>query len=173
MNASFVGIPSGIASIPEKPFFIPRPTPSARDCAQYGTERRTKKLAVTIRYTHGRFITERDSRSQNPPARPCSSVRPRPKMKPGFTRRSEKSAISAGSRVIESATEISTTMMAPPARPRKIVVGTSSMPASAITTVNPLKKTARLAVAPDMPIASRLSRPRRRSSRYLDTMKSE
>ena len=92
-------------------------------------------------------------------------MRPRPKTTPGFTRRSANSAISAGSKVIDSATEISTTMIAPPASPRKIVVGTSNMPARAITTVNPLKNTARLAVAPDIPIASRLSRPRCRSSR--------
>ncbi len=81
--------------------------------------------------------------------------------------------MTAGNRVIDAATETSTTMMAPPARPRKIVVGTSSMPESAITTVRPLKKTARLAVAPERPIACSLSPPLRRSSRYRDTMNSE
>ncbi len=81
--------------------------------------------------------------------------------------------MSAGSSVMDSATEIRTTMIAPPARPRKIVVGTSSIPARARTTVKPLKNTARLAVAPDLPIASILSRPRCRSSRYRDTMNNE
>jgi hypothetical protein len=75
--------------------------------------------------------------------------------------------------VIEAATETSTTMMAPPARPRKIVVGTRSMPESAITTVRPLKKTARFAVAPERPIERSLSPPFRRSSRYRDTMNNE
>ena len=65
----------------------------------------------------------------------------------------------AGRSVIEAATETSTTMMAPPARPRKIVVGTRSMPESAITTVRPLKKTARFAVAPERPIERSLSPP--------------
>jgi hypothetical protein len=39
------------------------------------------------------------------------------------------------------------------------------MPVSAITNTEPLKKTARLAVAPDAAIASNFSRPRPRSSR--------
>ena len=50
--------------------------------------------------------------------------------------------------------------MAPPASPRKMVVGMMSMPASASTTVTPLKNTARFAVAPDARMASSLSRPR-------------
>ena len=79
----------------------------------------------------------------------------------------------AGSSVIDAATETSTTMIAPPARPRKIVVGTRSMPESAITTVRPLKKTARFAVAPERPIERSLSPPFRRSSRYRDTMNNE
>jgi hypothetical protein len=79
----------------------------------------------------------------------------------------------AGSKVIERASDTSTTRIAPPARPRKIVSGMISMPASARITVRPLKNTARFAVAPDIPIASSLSLPRARSSRYLDTMNSE
>ena len=78
---------------------------------------------------------------------------------------SPSSARIAGSSVIDAATDTSTTMIAPPARLRKIVVGTSSMPASASTTVRPLKKTARFAVAPDIAIASSFSRPFDRSSR--------
>ena len=81
--------------------------------------------------------------------------------------------MTAGRSVIDAATETSTTMMAPPARPRKIVVGTRSMPDSAMTTVRPLKKTARFAVAPERPIARSLSPPLRRSSRYRDTMNNE
>ena len=59
-----------------------------------------------------------------------------------FTR-SPSSDSTAGSSVIDDATDTSTTMIAPPARLRKIVVGTSSMPARATTTVMPLKNTAR------------------------------
>ena len=159
--------------MPENPVRMPRPSSCGFDCAQYGTESRIMKLAARSRYVHGRAITRRVCLSQNPPARPCSRVRPRPKTRPGFTRRSENNAIRAGSRLIDNAIEISTTRIAPPARPRKIVVGTSIMPASASTTVRPLKNTARFAVAPDRPIASRLSCPFARSSRYLETMNSE
>ena len=73
--------------------------------------------------------------------------------------------MTAGSSVIDAATETSTTMIAPPASPRKIVVGTSSMPASARTTVRPLKNTARFAVAPDRPIAQLVASLSARSSR--------
>ena len=117
-------------------------------------------------------MTARVMVSQNPPARPCSMFRPRPNTRPALILSPRMDKI-AGSNVIDSANEINTTMIAPPASPRKIVVGTNNMPARASTTVSPLKKTARLAVAPDIPIDSSLSRPRARSSRYLDTMKSE
>ena len=83
----------------------------------------------------------------------------------GQLTRSPSSESTAGSSVIDDATETSTTTIAPPARLRKIVVGTSSMPASATTTVMPLKNTARDAVAPDARIASSFSRPSWRSSR--------
>ena len=62
--------------------------------------------------------------------------------------RSPNSASSAGSSVSAAATETMPTMIAPAARLRMIVVGTSSMPSSATTNVLPLKSTARLAVAP-------------------------
>ena len=81
--------------------------------------------------------------------------------------------MTAGSIVIDSAIETSTTRIAPPASALKIVLGTSSMPASASTTVTPLKNTARFAVAPERPIASSVSRPRARSSRNRDTMNNE
>ena len=48
-----------------------------------------------------------------------------------------------------------------------------NMPSSAITTVNPLNTTARLAVLPAAAIASCLSRPPARSSRYRETTNSE
>ncbi len=79
----------------------------------------------------------------------------------------------AGSRVSEADTATSTTAMAPVARDRKIVVGMSSMPHSASTTVIPEKNTARLAVPPATAMASTFSRPRCRSSRYRDTTNSE
>jgi hypothetical protein len=74
-------------------------------------------------------------------------------------------ASSAGSKVSEAATATSTTAIAPAAIERKIVVGFSSIPASASTTVIPEKNTARLAVPPAAPIAASWSRPRPRSSR--------
>ena len=73
----------------------------------------------------------------------------------------------------EAATAVITTRIAPLARLRKIVVGMSSMPTRASTTVMPLNSTARLAVAPASSMASSRSCPARRSSRYLDTMNSE
>ena len=53
------------------------------------------------------------------------------------------------------------TRIAPVARLRKIVLGTSSSPNIARTKASPLKSTARLAVAPATAIASSFSRPRR------------
>ena len=71
----------------------------------------------------------------------------------------------AGSSVIDAAIDTSVTKMAPAASARKIVVGMMNMPSSASTTVIPEKNTARLAVAPEAPIASSLSKPFFRSSR--------
>jgi hypothetical protein len=75
--------------------------------------------------------------------------------------------------VSEAATAATTTKMAPAPSERKMVLGTRSMPISASTTVIPLNSTARLAVAPAASMASSLSRPCRRSSRYRETMNSE
>ncbi len=91
-------------------------------------------------------------------APPADGIRPALSLSPSRP-------ITAGSSVIEAATETSTTTIAPPASDRKIVVGTISIPASASTTIMPLKNTARFAVAPVAPIASSFSRPRCRSSR--------
>ena len=63
--------------------------------------------------------------------------------------------------------------MAPTAKLRKVASGMISMPASAIATAMPEKKTVRLAVAPAVAMASIFSRPRPRSSRKRWTMKSE
>ena len=71
----------------------------------------------------------------------------------------------AGSSVSAATTATSTARIAPAARLTKIFVGTISIPTSASTTVIPLKSTARLAVSPATVIASRCSRPPRRSSR--------
>ena len=56
---------------------------------------------------------------------------------------------------------------------KKAVNGVSSIPTSAITTTEPLTRTAREAVAPAVAMASIFSRPRRRSSRKRETMNSE
>ena len=79
----------------------------------------------------------------------------------------------AGSSVSAAATETTPTMIAPAARLRMIVVGTSSIPNSATTKVLPLNSTALLAVAPVRPIASVLASPRVRSSRKREMTKSE
>ena len=87
--------------------------------------------------------------------------------------RSPSSARIAGSSVIEAASAARVTRIAPAGEARKIVVGMMNIPSSASTTVMPLKNTARFAVAPAAPIASSLSNPFFRSSRYRDTMNSE
>ena len=53
-----------------------------------------------------------------------------------------------------------------------MVNGTTSMPHSAMTTVMPLKRTARLAVAADRPTASGTARPAASSSRKRERMNS-
>jgi len=55
-------------------------------CVLMRTRPRMMKRAVAINHAHGRRMTDRLSRSQNPPARPCSRVRPRPNRRPGLTR---------------------------------------------------------------------------------------
>ena len=65
------------------------------------------------------------------------------------------------------------TRIAPVARLRRIVSGTSTIPTIARTNAEPLKSTARLAVDPTVAIASSFSCPWRRSSRKRETTKSE
>ena len=72
---------------------------------------------------------------------------------------------SAGRSVSAAATETMPTRIAPSARLRMIEVGTMNMPSSAITNVEPLNNTARLAVAPVRAIASSFASPCPRSSR--------
>ncbi len=97
----------------------------------------------------------------------------RPRQSPSGERRRTRSAStlspmiasSAGKSVIEAAIAMSTTRIAPMPRLRKIVLGSSSKPSSASTTVMPEKNTVRPAVAPAKAMASSLSRPAARSSR--------
>ena len=79
----------------------------------------------------------------------------------------------AGSRVSAASTAANTAAMAPMPRLAKIDIGTMSMPTMASTTVMPLKNTALEAVAAAAPMASSLSRPPARSSRYRETMNRE
>ena len=79
----------------------------------------------------------------------------------------------AGRSVIDAPSAAIVTRIAPPASDRKIVAGKIIIPSRASTTVRPLKKTARFAVAPAAPIASSFAKPFFRSSRYRDTMNSE
>ncbi len=110
-------------------------------------------------------MTPRAMRSQNPP---CGSwlvsSRARRASRGQFTR-SPRRASSAGSSVIDAASAAIVTRIAPPASERKIETGMIIMPSRARTTVSPLKKTARFAVAPAAPIASSLANPFFRSSR--------
>ena len=66
----------------------------------------------------------------------------------------------AGSSVSAAITETMPTRIAPSARLRRTVSGTSSIPHIASTKAMPLKSTARLAVAPEATIASIFSSPR-------------
>ena len=71
----------------------------------------------------------------------------------------------AGSRVMAAAMVTTPTMIAPSARLRRIVSGTSSRPSRATTNELPENRTALLLVPPVATIASILSRPACRSSR--------
>ena len=73
--------------------------------------------------------------------------------------RSPSRLSSAGSSVRAAATETSAAAIAPAARLRMIVLGTSSSPTMASVNAMPLNSTARLAVAPTAAIASSRSRP--------------
>ncbi len=115
--------------------------------------------------TTGRAITVRVNRSQNPPFGSWSpSIRAR-FVNRGQLIRSPSRRNSAGSNVIVAAIEARTTRIAPAAIDRKIVVGRMNIPSSAKTTVIPLNRTARLAVAPVAEIAPSRSKPFIRSSR--------
>ena len=118
-------------------------------------------MIVTPPASHatGRCITARATRSQN--GWPSTWWR---RMRP-FSILSPSSEITAGSSVSVAATASTTTSDAPNAMDRKIDCGTMNIASSAITTVNPLNTTARLAVLLAAPMASCLSRPRARSSR--------
>src|SRR3954453_16767005 len=118
-NASRVGTPSGIVLIPDRPVLIPRPLSFGCDCVQYDRDRATMNREARMGHRHGCAITPRVMVSQKPPARPCSSVRPRPNTTPGLVSLSLNNAISAGSNVMDRATDNSTTRIGPPHSPRK------------------------------------------------------
>ncbi len=92
--------------------------------------------------------------------------------RPAFTRSPNRWSI-AGRSVSAAATDTMPTMTAPAARLRRMFVGTRNMPNSAITNVEPLNSTARLAVADVRWMAVSLSRPAARSSRNREMTKSE
>ena len=79
--------------------------------------------------------------------------------------RSPRSPSSAGSSVSAVSTDITPAKIAPVARLRKMFEGTRKRPNIAITNAEPLKRTARLAVAPAAAIDASGSRPPPRSSR--------
>jgi hypothetical protein len=117
------------------------------------------------RETTGRDMTPRVTRPQKAPfgswaesTRACLDSR-------GQLMRSPRRPTIAGRRVIDAASDARVTRMAPAARLRKMDTGMMSIPSREITTVSPLKNTARLAVAPAAPMASSLGKPFFRSSR--------
>ena len=103
--------------------------------------------------------TTDDQKRPSPPV-----VRPSPGMRRAFTR-SPRRLRTAGRSVSAAATATRATRIAPRARLRRIVSGTSTIPLIARTNAMPLNSTARLDVAPAAAIASTFSRPPARSSR--------
>ena len=122
----------------------------------------------------GARVTRPTTRDHIRPSAPAlSSVRrPSHGTRSAFTR-SPSNAMTAGSRVSAASTVTTPTSTAPVARLRRIVSGTSTMPSIASTNAEPLKRTARQAVDPTVPIASSFSWPRRRSSLNRETTNSE
>ena len=118
-------------------------------------------------------MTPRTSADQKRPSEPALAIalRPTTGIRSALTR-SPSRLSTAGSSVSAATTETMPTRIAPSARLRSTVSGTSSIPNIASTKAIPLKSTARLAVAPDATIASTFSSPRPRSSRKRERMKS-
>ena len=81
--------------------------------------------------------------------------------------------MTAGRRVSAASTVTTPTSIAPVARLRRIVSGTSTIPSIASTNAVPLNSTARQAVDPTVAIASSFSLPKRRSSLKRETTNSE
>jgi hypothetical protein len=137
--------------------------PVSRD--RTGTAAAIKSAAEATRLTTGRRKTAPAIAPQKRPSLASrSAMRPKKGTRHAFTR-SPRRLRSAGSKVSAAITETMATRIAPAARLRKIELGTSTSPNIASTKASPLKRTARLAVAPAAPIASSFSRPCERSSR--------
>ena len=111
-------------------------------------------------------VTLRTMRDQTRPSTPalCSTLRPSQGTRRALTR-SPIRASTAGSSVSAASTVTIPTRIAPAARLRRIVSGTSTIPTIARTKAEPLNSTARLAVEPTVAMARSFSLPRRRSSR--------
>ena len=131
----------------------------------YGIAATTRTVTVATSAITGRRMTWATIRHQTPRwSVPSWDRRPKTGTRSASIRSPSRLRM-AGSSVSAAMTATSTARIAPAARLTKIFVGTISIPTSASTTVNPLKSTARLAVSPATVIASRCSRPPRRSSR--------
>ena len=87
--------------------------------------------------------------------------------------RSPSTISTAGWNVSATAIDTRPTITAPRPRLRSVVSGTSSIAIIASVKAMPLKTTARVAVPATTRIASRVSRPRWRSSRRRETMNNE
>jgi len=138
-----------------------------------GEAARRSSATEAVSHRTGRRITARAMRDQKRLSAPAVAVaRPSSGTRSESTR-SPSSEITAGTSVSAATTETIPTRIAPAARLRMMLSGTSSIPTSAITNAVPLKRTARLAVPPAAAIASIFSRPRARSSRKRESTNSE
>jgi hypothetical protein len=147
---------SGRVATPVAPVLMPRT----------GDANASSGITAAARLSAGLRCTASTIRRQKRPSGFVSSIERLPI--PGTRSRLTPSPISpssAGSSVNAVSTDAMPTRIAPAARLCMIELGTISIPNIATTKAVPLKRTARLAVAPEALIASSCTRPPPRSSR--------
>ncbi len=150
-----------------------------RSIEKYSEASRRRNPPATTRLTTGRPMTPCVRCPQNPPAPPVpptapSAPPPAPAAPVAFLpRNGTRSALTrsprtprrAGSRVSAASRAVKTAMIAPTAMLWNRVDGTRKSPPRARMTAMALNSTERVAVEPERPIASILSRPAALSSR--------
>ena len=135
-----------------------------------GTDSRSRKPTDSTASGIGRRMTAVTIRAHRP--LPSSRSRPKYGTRPLFTR-SPRIARVAGRNVRLPTIATKITPIVPTAIERNSDTSMRNSPAIEIMTAMPLKKTARPAVLLATSMASRISRPRRRSDRNLVIMNSE